>query len=252
MLAGGAPLHAERLAARGGPGVQDPLSYYDVSSYGPRAIDAMVRVVGIEPLVYGTDRPVIEPASLATLGDAANDAITVGQPVAPARPRRRRRMIERPRGRDLSGDELLALVRDARGPPGAVARARRARPRAAHLRADPARRARRRMGDLLVRRAGHRLPRPRPFRRRGRRGAGRAARGAPRARRRNDEPDVRSGRGVRLQRRRHPPRAPCRRRAGDLPARLLAAAVAHGRLRDRPRPASCAATRCPTQRSSSL
>src|SRR5262245_20725603 len=58
MLAGGAPLHAERLAARGGPpcGVQDPISYYDVSSYGPRAIDAMARVVGIESLVYGTDR----------------------------------------------------------------------------------------------------------------------------------------------------------------------------------------------------
>jgi hypothetical protein len=80
MLAGGAPLHAERLAARGGPGVQDPLSYYDVSSYGPRAIDAMVRVVGIEPLVYGTDRPVIEPASLASLGDAAVGAIASANP----------------------------------------------------------------------------------------------------------------------------------------------------------------------------
>jgi predicted TIM-barrel fold metal-dependent hydrolase len=80
MLAGGAPLHAERLTARGGPGVQDPLSYYDVSSYGPRAIDAMVRVVGIEPLVYGTDRPVVEPASLAALGEAAQEAITALNP----------------------------------------------------------------------------------------------------------------------------------------------------------------------------
>jgi 6-methylsalicylate decarboxylase len=80
MLAGGAPLHAERLAARGGPGVQDPLSYYDVSSYGPRAIDAMARVVGIEPLVYGTDRPVIEPPSLAVLGTAAREALTDANP----------------------------------------------------------------------------------------------------------------------------------------------------------------------------
>ena len=80
MLAGGAPLHAERLAARGGPGVQDPLSYYDVSSYGPRAIDAMARVVGIEPLVYGTDRPVIEPPSLAALGTAAREALTDANP----------------------------------------------------------------------------------------------------------------------------------------------------------------------------
>jgi len=80
MLAGGAPLHAERLAARGGPGVHDPLCYYDVSSYGPRAIDAMARVVGIEPLVYGTDRPVVEPARLDVLGGAAYEAITTANP----------------------------------------------------------------------------------------------------------------------------------------------------------------------------
>jgi hypothetical protein len=80
MLAGGAPLHAERLAARGGPGVQDPFSYYDVSSYGPRAIDAMARVVGIEPLVYGTDRPVVEPARLDVLGEAAHTALTSANP----------------------------------------------------------------------------------------------------------------------------------------------------------------------------
>jgi hypothetical protein len=80
MLAGGAPLHAERLAARGGPGVQDPLAYYDVSSYGPRAIDAMARVVGIEPLVYGTDRPVVEPTSLVPLGEAAREAIAQRNP----------------------------------------------------------------------------------------------------------------------------------------------------------------------------
>ena len=39
-----APLHAERLAARGGPAgaVHDPLVFYDTSSYGHRAVDAMV------------------------------------------------------------------------------------------------------------------------------------------------------------------------------------------------------------------
>ena len=65
MLAGLAPLHAERLAARGGPEVdlKDPLIFYDTSSYGPLAIEAVARQVGAAQLVFGSDRPVIEPVS---------------------------------------------------------------------------------------------------------------------------------------------------------------------------------------------
>jgi hypothetical protein len=82
MLAGLAPLHAERLAARGGPSdaVHDPLSFFDTSSYGPKAIDAMLRVVGVDRLLYGSDRPVIEPVALAALGAAAEHAIAVTNP----------------------------------------------------------------------------------------------------------------------------------------------------------------------------
>jgi hypothetical protein len=63
MLAGGAPLLAERLAARGGPAIDlhDPLTFYDTSSYGPMNVEALARWVGPEQLVYGSDRPVIEP-----------------------------------------------------------------------------------------------------------------------------------------------------------------------------------------------
>jgi hypothetical protein len=63
MLAGQAPLHTERLAARGGPPIDlhDRLSFYDSSSYGPVAIEAVARRVGAEQLVFGSDRPVIEP-----------------------------------------------------------------------------------------------------------------------------------------------------------------------------------------------
>jgi hypothetical protein len=63
MLAGGAPLLSERLAARGGPtiDVRDPLIFYDTSSYGPAAVEAMARRVGADQLVYGSDRPVVEP-----------------------------------------------------------------------------------------------------------------------------------------------------------------------------------------------
>ena len=63
MLAGGAPLLSERLSARGGPqvDVRDPLVYYETSSYGPTAVEAMARRVGPDQLLYGSDRPVIEP-----------------------------------------------------------------------------------------------------------------------------------------------------------------------------------------------
>jgi predicted TIM-barrel fold metal-dependent hydrolase len=65
MLAGGAPLHSERLTARSGlePNLHDPRIFYDTSSYGPVAIEAMARQVGAAQLVYGSDRPVVEPVA---------------------------------------------------------------------------------------------------------------------------------------------------------------------------------------------
>ena len=61
-LAGLAPLHHERLAQRGGSlGAIDRHVYYETSSYGTQAIDAMSRVVGVDPLVNGSDRPYAEP-----------------------------------------------------------------------------------------------------------------------------------------------------------------------------------------------
>jgi 6-methylsalicylate decarboxylase len=71
MLAGLAPLHRERLAARGGPDRSrrpsgpDPLVFYDTSSYGPLAIGALADAIGGPgQLLYGSDRPVVEPALL--------------------------------------------------------------------------------------------------------------------------------------------------------------------------------------------
>ena len=63
MLAGCAPLQAERLATRGGPTVdlRDSRIFYDTSSYGAVAIDTIGRLVGFDRLVYGSDRPVVEP-----------------------------------------------------------------------------------------------------------------------------------------------------------------------------------------------
>jgi 6-methylsalicylate decarboxylase len=65
MLAGGAPLLAERLATRGGPALDGAgkLDFYDTSSYGPVAVEAMARQVGTAQLLHGSDRPVAEPVA---------------------------------------------------------------------------------------------------------------------------------------------------------------------------------------------
>lgn len=73
--AGLAPVHHERLVARGGRlGTIDPNLYVDTSGYGPQAVDAVVRVLGIDQLVHGTDRPYADVTDLKQ-GDAAEVAV---------------------------------------------------------------------------------------------------------------------------------------------------------------------------------
>jgi hypothetical protein len=80
MLAGLGPLHRERLLARGGrPAAADPDVFLDTSSYGPRAVDAMIRELGVDALVHGSDRPVTPPQSLA-LGEAVELALRARNP----------------------------------------------------------------------------------------------------------------------------------------------------------------------------
>lgn len=79
-LAGLAPLHHERLSARGGSlGAIDPLTFYETSSYGPTAIDATLRVVGVDALVNGSDRPYAHSRA-AGLGPALDHAMFVTNP----------------------------------------------------------------------------------------------------------------------------------------------------------------------------
>jgi hypothetical protein len=75
MLAGLAPLHGERFAARTGDrNVVDGDVFLEVSSYGTRAVDATIRALGIDALVNGSDRPYSGPVSL-DLGAAATHAL---------------------------------------------------------------------------------------------------------------------------------------------------------------------------------
>ena len=66
MLAGGAPLLSERLELRGGPAValRDPHTHYDTSGYGPALVETTARLVGERQLVFGSDRPVVDPPLL--------------------------------------------------------------------------------------------------------------------------------------------------------------------------------------------
>lgn len=74
--AGLAPVHHERFSVRGGghPPPIDGLSFVETSSYGPRGLDALIRVLGIDVVVNGTDRPYATTSELR-LGDAADRAV---------------------------------------------------------------------------------------------------------------------------------------------------------------------------------
>ena len=80
ILAGLAPLHFERFAARAGLRSEvDFDAFLETSSYGSTAIDATVRVLGIDVLVGGSDRPYAAPA-LGGLGSAERHALWSANP----------------------------------------------------------------------------------------------------------------------------------------------------------------------------
>lgn len=79
--AGLAPVHHERMAMRGGgPLRPDPGVFVDTSSYGRQGLDAVVRVLGIDALVLGSDRPYATPTD-PCMGAAAEFAVRVRNPL---------------------------------------------------------------------------------------------------------------------------------------------------------------------------
>ena len=50
-----------------------------MSSYGDRAVDAVLREVGVDQLVFGSDRPVVATPDLS-LGDAVRAALRERNP----------------------------------------------------------------------------------------------------------------------------------------------------------------------------
>ena len=79
-LGGLAPLHAERHRARGGADRPvDPRVFLETSSYGPRAVDATIRALGVDVICHGSDRPYAEPWALG-MGASVDHALKVANP----------------------------------------------------------------------------------------------------------------------------------------------------------------------------
>jgi 6-methylsalicylate decarboxylase len=80
-LAGLGPLHGERQRARGGAaGRVDGLTFVETSTYGTQAVDAVVRVLGIDVVCRGSDRPYAVPVQPRLGSEAALHAISSSNP----------------------------------------------------------------------------------------------------------------------------------------------------------------------------
>jgi hypothetical protein len=79
--AGLAPVHHERFLARGGrPLVVDPATFVDTSSYSRQGVDSLIRVLGVDPIVIGSDRPYGQPFE-TDQGDAISVAFRHTNPL---------------------------------------------------------------------------------------------------------------------------------------------------------------------------
>jgi hypothetical protein len=79
--AGLAPVHHERYLARGGrPLVVDQHTFIDTSSYSRQGVDSLIRVLGVDPIVIGSDRP-YGAAFETDQGDAAATAFGYTNPL---------------------------------------------------------------------------------------------------------------------------------------------------------------------------
>ena len=86
VLAGGGPFQLERLRSRGGDPerARHPRIHLDTASYGARALRLCADAVGPDRLVYGSDRPVVDPAptlaALEELGEGVLDTVRSDNP----------------------------------------------------------------------------------------------------------------------------------------------------------------------------
>ena len=88
ILAGGAPFQLERLGQRG-PATRSALDanvYFDVATYARRSIELCAETFGVERLLYGSDRPVVDPTAtlraVRGFGESVEKLLTVDNPTS--------------------------------------------------------------------------------------------------------------------------------------------------------------------------
>jgi hypothetical protein len=86
ILAGGAPIQLERMAARGVDqrSAMLPHIWFDTATYGRRALDLAMSTYGVEPMLFGSDMPVVDPLPaidvIRSFGEAVTDAVLTVNP----------------------------------------------------------------------------------------------------------------------------------------------------------------------------
>jgi hypothetical protein len=86
ILAGGAPFQLERLGQRG-PATRAALDeniFFDIATYARRSIELCVETFGVGQLLYGSDRPVVEPKqtlrAVRGFGASVEKLLTIDNP----------------------------------------------------------------------------------------------------------------------------------------------------------------------------
>jgi hypothetical protein len=86
ILAGGAPIQLERMAARGVDerSAMLPHIWFDTATYGRRALDLAMSTFGVELMLFGSDIPVVDPVpafdAIRSFGEAVTDALLSANP----------------------------------------------------------------------------------------------------------------------------------------------------------------------------
>lgn len=84
ILAGGAPIQLERFRTRNIDVPSHGNVYFDIASYGHRALELCISAYGADQLVFGSDTPVLDPGlglqALGTFADAVLETVCAENP----------------------------------------------------------------------------------------------------------------------------------------------------------------------------
>ena len=86
ILAGGAPIQLERMAARGVDerSAMLPHVWFDTATYGRRAMDLVLSTFGVDRMLFGSDIPVVDPQpgieAVRSFGEAVATAVLTANP----------------------------------------------------------------------------------------------------------------------------------------------------------------------------